>query len=64
MPAYPLDTFSSSRCYQKVIFNPGAFIDVIKCSCTDAFQSAFPQGADCFEKTNQTAVLHTQNLRC
>ncbi|KAH9967772.1 hypothetical protein BGW80DRAFT_1340248 [Lactifluus volemus] len=45
-----------------VIFNPGAFIDVIKCSCTDSFQSAFPQCADCFEKTNQTAVLNTPNL--
>jgi len=45
-----------------VIFNPGAFISVIKCSCTDTFQSAFPQCADCFEKTNQTAVLDTPNL--
>jgi len=45
-----------------VIFNPGAFIDVIKCSCTDTFQSAFPQCVDCFEKTNQTGVLNTTNL--
>ncbi|KAH9987940.1 hypothetical protein BJV74DRAFT_840586 [Russula compacta] len=40
-----------------VIANPGAFINVIKCSCTDTFQSVFPQCVDCFEKTNQTAVL-------
>jgi len=45
-----------------VIFNPGAFISVIKCSCTDTFQSVFPQCADCFERTNQTAVLDTPNL--
>lgn len=30
----------------QVLFNPGAFIDVIKCSCTDTFQSAFPQCVD------------------
>jgi len=45
-----------------VLFNPGAFIDVIKCSCTDTFQSVFPQCVDCFEKTNQTAVLDTPDL--
>jgi len=45
-----------------VIFNPGAFISVIKCACTDTFQSTFPQCADCFEKTNQTAVLDTPDL--
>jgi len=45
-----------------VIFNPGAFISVIKCACTDTFQSTFPQCADCFELTNQTAVLDTPNL--
>ncbi|KAH9984197.1 hypothetical protein BJV77DRAFT_953309 [Russula vinacea] len=45
-----------------VLFNPGAFISVIKCSCTDTFQSTFPQCADCFEKTNQTSVLDTPNL--
>jgi len=45
-----------------VLFNPGAFINVIECSCTDTFQSAFPQCVDCFEKTNQTAVLNTNNL--
>ena len=25
--------------YFQVLFNPGAFIDVIKCACTDTFQS-------------------------
>jgi len=45
-----------------VIFNPGAFISVIKCACSDTFQSTFPQCADCFEQTNQTDVLDTPNL--
>lgn len=45
-----------------VLFNPGAFIDVIKCSCADTFQSVFPQCVDCFEKTNQTGVLNTTDL--
>jgi len=45
-----------------VLFNPGGFIDVIKCSCTDTFQSVFPQCVDCFEQTNQTDVLDTPNL--
>lgn len=31
---------------KKVIANPGAFISVIKCSCTDTFQSVFPQCVD------------------
>ena len=35
-------------CKKKVIFNPGAFISVIKCSCTDTFQYIFPQCADWF----------------
>lgn len=48
--------------FSSVIFNPGVFISVIKCSCTDTFQYVFPQCADCFEKTNQTAVLDTPNL--
>ncbi|KAI0260977.1 hypothetical protein BC834DRAFT_831009 [Gloeopeniophorella convolvens] len=48
--------------FSSVLFNPGAFIDVIKCACTDTFQSVFPQCADCFEKTNQTAVLDTPDL--
>jgi len=45
-----------------VIFNPGAFIDVIKCACTDTFKSTFPQCADCFERTNQTAVLDSADV--
>lgn len=41
-----------------VIFNPGAFIDVLRCACTDTFRSAFPQCVDCFGRTNQTWVLN------
>ncbi|KAH9017715.1 hypothetical protein EDB85DRAFT_1874265 [Lactarius pseudohatsudake] len=48
--------------FTSVLFNPGAFIDVIKCSCADTFQSVFPQCVDCFEKTNQTDVLDTPDL--
>ncbi|THH07602.1 hypothetical protein EW145_g3272 [Phellinidium pouzarii] len=43
--------------FTTVIFNPGAFIYVIKCACTDTFQSAYPQCVDCFTQTNQTAFL-------
>jgi len=39
-----------------IIFNPGAFIDVLECACTDTFRSAFPQCVDCFGQTNQTWV--------
>ncbi|KAF8628587.1 hypothetical protein AX17_005982 [Amanita inopinata Kibby_2008] len=45
-----------------VIFNPGDVVDVIKCACTDTFQSVFPQCVDCFVKTNQTDVLATPDL--
>ncbi|KAJ3526860.1 hypothetical protein NM688_g8208 [Phlebia brevispora] len=45
--------------FSMIIFNPGAFIDVIKCACTDTFQSVYPQCVDCFEQTNQTAYLNT-----
>ncbi|KAI9450125.1 hypothetical protein F5148DRAFT_1337971, partial [Russula earlei] len=45
-----------------LFFNPGGFINVIKCSCTDTFQSVFPQCADCFETTNQTVVLDMPDL--
>jgi len=48
--------------FSSVILNPGEFISVIKCSCTDTFKSVFPQCADCFERTNQAAVLDTPNL--
>jgi len=44
--------------YSEIIFNPGAFIDVIKCACTDTFQAAYPQCADCFIQTNQTELLN------
>ncbi|KAM5532511.1 hypothetical protein V8D89_013798 [Ganoderma adspersum] len=43
--------------FSMIIFNPGAFIDVIKCACTDTFQSAYPQCVDCFIQTNQTSFL-------
>ncbi|QRV75516.1 hypothetical protein RhiJN_03531 [Ceratobasidium sp. AG-Ba] len=42
---------------QSIILNPSGFYDLIKCSCTDTFQSAFPQCVDCFIQTNQTSVL-------
>ncbi|KDR78271.1 hypothetical protein GALMADRAFT_245362 [Galerina marginata CBS 339.88] len=48
--------------FSMIIFNPGAFIDVIKCACADTFQSVFPQCVDCFIQTNQTQVLDTSNL--
>ncbi|KAH8831202.1 hypothetical protein DL96DRAFT_1524084 [Flagelloscypha sp. PMI_526] len=43
--------------FSTILFNPGGFVDVIKCACTDTFQSAFPQCVDCFQKTNQTWAL-------
>ncbi|KAF9444893.1 hypothetical protein P691DRAFT_735810 [Macrolepiota fuliginosa MF-IS2] len=48
--------------FSSIIFNPGAFIDVIKCACVDTFQSVFPQCVDCFLKTGQENVLNTSNL--
>ncbi|TFK48201.1 hypothetical protein OE88DRAFT_556213 [Heliocybe sulcata] len=48
--------------FSMIIFNPGAFVDVIKCACTDTFQSVFPQCVDCFTQTNQTDVLNTPDL--
>ncbi|GJE88965.1 hypothetical protein PsYK624_050530 [Phanerochaete sordida] len=42
-----------------ILFNPGAFIDVIRCACTDTFQSTYPQCVDCFTKTDQTQYLNT-----
>ncbi|KAG8740663.1 hypothetical protein FRC10_004073 [Ceratobasidium sp. 414] len=44
---------------QQIILDPVGFYDLIKCSCTDTFQSAFPQCVDCFVQTNQTTVLDT-----
>ncbi|KAJ4491030.1 hypothetical protein C8R41DRAFT_766314 [Lentinula lateritia] len=48
--------------FTTIIFNPGAFIAVIQCSCTETFQSVFPQCVDCFEQTNQTDVLGSADL--
>ncbi|KAJ3727500.1 hypothetical protein EV361DRAFT_795906 [Lentinula raphanica] len=48
--------------FTTIIFNPGAFINVIQCSCTETFQSVFPQCVDCFEQTNQTDVLGATDL--
>ncbi|KAH7341640.1 hypothetical protein B0J17DRAFT_765668 [Rhizoctonia solani] len=42
---------------QSIILNPVAFYDLIKCACTDTFQSTFPQCVDCFIQTNQTLVI-------
>jgi len=43
--------------FSMILFNPGAFIDVIQCSCTETFQSVFPQCVDCFLRTGQENVL-------
>jgi len=48
--------------FTMIIFNPGAFIDVIKCACGDTFQSVFPQCVDCFTQTGQQDVISTSNL--
>ncbi|KAF9529151.1 hypothetical protein CPB83DRAFT_853323 [Crepidotus variabilis] len=48
--------------FTMIIFNPGAFVDVIKCSCLDTFQAVFPQCVDCFIKTGQENILNTPNL--
>lgn len=39
--------------------NPIAYIDVIRCACTDTFQAVFPQCVDCFQNTNQCSYLGT-----
>ncbi|EKM78428.1 hypothetical protein AGABI1DRAFT_114712 [Agaricus bisporus var. burnettii JB137-S8] len=48
--------------FTNVIFNPGAFIDVIRCACVDTFQAVFPQCVDCFIKTGQEDILNTPDL--
>ncbi|PBK85696.1 hypothetical protein ARMGADRAFT_999456 [Armillaria gallica] len=48
--------------FSMIIFNPGAFVDVIQCACTETFQSVFPQCVDCFQATNQTDVLEGNDL--
>ncbi|EST07892.2 hypothetical protein PSEUBRA_003017 [Kalmanozyma brasiliensis GHG001] len=42
------------------IFNdPIAYINVIRCACTDTFQSVYPQCLDCFQRTDQCYYLGT-----
>ncbi|PBK69361.1 hypothetical protein ARMSODRAFT_886342, partial [Armillaria solidipes] len=48
--------------FSMIIFNPGAFVDVIQCACTETFQSVFPQCVDCFQATNQTDILEGNDL--
>jgi len=48
--------------FTMIIFNPGAFIDVIKCACAETFQAVFPQCVDCFIRTGQQNVLNNTNL--
>ncbi|KAI0633000.1 hypothetical protein C8Q77DRAFT_1120975 [Trametes polyzona] len=48
--------------FSMIIFNPGAFIDVIKCACADTFQSVYPQCVDCFTQTNQTQFLNNADV--
>ncbi|KAI0310678.1 hypothetical protein OF83DRAFT_1154167 [Amylostereum chailletii] len=48
--------------FTQILFNPGAFIDIIKCACGDTFQSAYPQCVDCFQRTNQTQFLNTTDV--
>ncbi|KIK04545.1 hypothetical protein K443DRAFT_675795 [Laccaria amethystina LaAM-08-1] len=48
--------------FSMVIFNPGAFISVIKCACLDTFQAVFPQCVDCFVKTGQDDVIICPDL--
>ncbi|KAF7369805.1 hypothetical protein MVEN_00313100 [Mycena venus] len=44
--------------FTTVIANPGSFVDVLTCGCSDTFNATFPQCVDCFEDTNQQAVLN------
>ncbi|KAI0830276.1 hypothetical protein BC628DRAFT_1500822 [Trametes gibbosa] len=48
--------------FSMIIFNPAAFIEVIRCACADTFQSAYPQCVDCFTQTNQTQFLNSDDL--
>lgn len=48
--------------FTSIILNPVPFIDLIECACTDTFKSAFPQCVDCFQMTNQTDVLQSDDL--
>jgi len=48
--------------FTMVLFNPTAFVDVVRCACADTFQAVFPQCVDCFVRTNQTDVLEAPSL--
>lgn len=39
--------------------NPIAYVNVIKCACTDTFQAVYPQCLDCFQRTDQCYYLGT-----
>lgn len=41
--------------------NPIAYINAIKCACTDTFQSVYPQCLDCFQRTDQCYYLGTDS---
>jgi hypothetical protein len=45
-----------------ILFNPGAFIDVIQCACTVTFEAVFPQCVDCFQRTDQNDVIDCPDL--
>ncbi|KAJ7092480.1 hypothetical protein B0H15DRAFT_175437 [Mycena belliarum] len=47
--------------FSSVISNPGSFINVISCACSEPFKSTFPQCIDCFQKTGQEALLNMPN---
>ncbi|KAJ7353126.1 hypothetical protein DFH08DRAFT_855995 [Mycena albidolilacea] len=44
--------------FTTVIDNPGSFVNVLTCGCSDTFNTTFPECVDCFENTNQQAVLN------
>jgi len=46
--------------FSEIIWDPSAFLSIIECSCSDTFQSAYPQCVDCFQNTNQTYILTNQ----
>jgi hypothetical protein len=52
----------SNSSTRQVLFNPGAFVEVIKCACTDTFQATYPQCADWFVPFFCVCVLSSQAL--
>ncbi|KAJ7271094.1 hypothetical protein C8J57DRAFT_1320692 [Mycena rebaudengoi] len=44
--------------FTSVITNPGSFINVITCACSEPFKTTFPNCVTCFKATNQTEVLN------